>query len=101
MPSIATLIRASHRNTGLGQSLFDPRVPYPDAVFTIDHELGTYGMITDSFYYQQNRRTGQTAWVSTVGNEPVTGHDSLRNRLARLTEAYYQTAKYLLYHNKR
>ncbi len=101
MPSIATLIRASHRNTGIGQSLFDPRVPYPDAVFTIDHELGTYGMITDSFYYQQNRRTGQTAWVSTVGNEPVTGHDSLRNRLARLTEAYYQTAKYLLYHNKR
>ena len=101
MPSIATLLQAPHRNTGLGQSLFDPRVRYQPAVFTIDHELGTYGMITDSFYYQQNRRTGQTAWVSTLNNDPVTGQDSLRNRLAQLTEAYYQAAKYLLYNNKR
>lgn len=100
-PSIATLIRAPHSNTGMGLSLFDSRVQYPSAVFTIDHEQGTYGMITDSVYYQQNLRTGQVAWVSTRSNDPLPASDSLRNRLAQLTEAYYQVAKYLLYSNKK
>ena len=42
--------------------------------------------------------------VSMTGNEPVPVNaetDSMKNYLQRLTDAYYETAKYLMLNNKK
>ena len=104
MSSIATLLQQPYTNTGMGQSLFASTRPNRQGVFTIDHELGTYGIITDSTYYQQHRRTGKESWVNTHHNHPLPAsprNDSLRRQMAQLTDAYYQVSKYMLYNNKR
>jgi hypothetical protein len=88
----------------MGQSLFDDRIKYPSAVFTIDHEQRSYGMATNEFYYLKNMKTGKVDFVSVVNNDPVPVNaitDSIKNHLGILTDAYYETSKYLLYNNKR
>jgi len=104
MPSIATLLKQSYRNNSMGQSLFDERVKHPQSVFTIDHEQRTYGMATNDFYYLKNMKTGKVDFVSILNDDPVPVNsttDSIKNQLGILTDAYYETSKYLLFNNKR
>ncbi|MBL0357342.1 MAG: sulfatase-like hydrolase/transferase [Chitinophagaceae bacterium] len=104
MPSIATLLKTPYRNNSMGQSLFDGRVKHPQSVFTIDHELRTIGMATNGFYYLKNMKTGKVDFVSVLNNDPVLANavtDSIKNQLGILTDAYYETSKYLLFNNKR
>jgi phosphoglycerol transferase MdoB-like AlkP superfamily enzyme len=104
MPSIATLLKQPYRNNSMGQSLFDERVHYPQSAFTVDHEAGTIGMATNEFYYLKNVKTGKIDFVSVLNNDPVpvnAATDSIKKHLAILTDAYYETSKYLLYNNKK
>ncbi len=104
MPSAATLIKTPYRNNGMGQSLFDERVKHPEAAFIIDHEAATIGIVTNSFYYRKYVKTGKADFTSVVNNNPPPQNsftDSIKSQLSILTDAYYQTAKYLLYNNKR
>lgn len=41
--------------------------------------------------------------VSIRNNDPVSpaDRDSIINKLSRYTDAFYQTARYMLYHNKK
>lgn len=104
MPSIATLLKQPYRNNSMGQSLFDDRIAYPPSVFTVDHEAATIGMVTNDFYYLKNTKTGRVDFVSVLNDDPVKADkttDSIKNNLGILTNAYYETSKYLLYNNKR
>lgn len=104
MPSIASLLKVPFRNNSMGQSLFDSSITKPASAFTIDHELSTIGMVTDQYYYLKNTKTGKVDFVSVTGNEPVPANrqtDSIRHQLGILTDAYYETAKYLLFNNKK
>ena len=103
-PSIATLLKLPYRNNSMGQSLFDERINYPSSAFIIDHEANTIGMVTNDYYFQKNTKTGKTDFVSVTGNETVPANmqtDSIKNKLHQLTDAYYETSKYLLFNNKK
>jgi hypothetical protein len=72
--------------------------------FVIDHDVKTIGLVGDQYYYVKNLKSGKTDLVSVTGNEqPIPGKqtDSIKNYLGRLTDAYYETAKYLLLNNKK
>lgn len=104
MPSVATLLKLPYHNNTMGQSLFDSTINYPKGVFIVDHEARTVGIVTDDYYYQRNTKSGKQTFVSVTNSSPVpvTPHtDSVKNELANLTEAYYETARYLLFNNKR
>jgi phosphoglycerol transferase MdoB-like AlkP superfamily enzyme len=104
MPSIATLLKMSYKNNGMGQSLFDTSINKPRSAFVIDHEARTIGMVTDDYYYLKNTKTGKTDMVSILNNDKVPTNpqtDSIKNKLGILTDAYYITSKYLLFNNKR
>ncbi len=104
MPSIASLLNVPYRNNSMGQSLFDSSIVKPASAFTIDHEANTFGMVTDQFYYLKNSKTGKEDFVSVTGNEPVPVNkktDSIRRQLSILAGAYHETAKYLLFNNKK
>ena len=61
-------------------------------------------MVTNDYYFQKNTKTGKTDFVSVTGNETVPANmqtDSIKNKLHQLTDAYYETSKYLLFNNKK
>ncbi len=108
LPSIAALAKIPYRNNSLGRNLFDTAstvtVNKEKYAFIIDHDVKTVGLVGNRYYYLKNYKTGVSELVSVTGNETVlqnTTTDSLKNKLGRLTDAYYETAKYLLLNNNK
>ena len=112
LPSIATLTRTPYRNNSFGRNLFDPGPAFDfksvfhseKFAFVIDHDVHSIGLVTNEYYYLKNLKSGKVDFVSVTGNEavPSTPHtDSIQTYLSRLTDAYYETAKYLLFNNKK
>lgn len=104
MPSIASLLKTSYRNNGMGQSLFDSRVDYRQNAFVIDHEAETIGIVDNEYYYIKNLLTKKAKLVSVVSNNEVPVNkttDSIKNSLDVLTDAYHITSKYLLFNNRK
>jgi phosphoglycerol transferase MdoB-like AlkP superfamily enzyme len=103
LPSIASIAKTSYSHNTLGRDLFDTAKDNHYA-FIIDHDLKTIGMINKEYYYLKNSKTGKEEMVSITGNEkiPVSPKtDSLKTKLNRLTDAWYETAKYLMLNNKK
>ena len=104
MPSVASLLKVSYRNNSMGQSLFDSTIKKPASAFIIDHEARTTGIVNNDFYYLKNIKSGKIDFVSVKNNAPIPTDrkmDSIKHQMGILTDAYYETAKYLLFHNKK
>ena len=88
----------------MGRNLFDTVINKEKYAFVIDHDVKTIGLVSSKYYYLKNLKTGVANFVSITGNEPVDVNaetDSIKNYMQRLTDAYYETAKYLLLNNKK
>ena len=112
LPSIAALAKVPYRNNTFGRNLFDTAaaVQFKSVslrqryAFIIDPDVKTIGLVSDQYYFFKNIKTGRQEFVSVTGNEkPVSNAqtDSARNNMNRLTDAWYETAKYLLLNNKK
>jgi len=107
LPSIESLAKISDNNNSLGRNLFDTAsvtINNEKYAFIIDHDVKTIGLVGNKYYYLKNYKTGKEELVSVTGNEPVPQNattDSLKNYLGRFTDAYYETARYLLLNNKK
>jgi arylsulfatase A-like enzyme len=113
LPTIASLAKIPYSNNSLGRNLFDtvpasqqyiPAYPTEKYAFVIDHDVHSIGLVSNQYYYLKNLKTGKVEFVSMTGNDPVpvnTTTDSVKNYLQTLTDAYYETAKYLLLNNKK
>ncbi|MBK7122755.1 MAG: LTA synthase family protein [Chitinophagaceae bacterium] len=108
LPTIASLVKIPYTNNSLGRNLFDTVSTITNGkekyAFVIDHDVKTIGMVSSRYYYLKNYKTGKEELVSMTGNEPVpvnAATDSIKNHLQRFTDAYYETAKYLLLKNKK
>jgi hypothetical protein len=96
LPTSLSLMGVPHLNTTLGRDLLAARPA--DEHFALIPE----GVLTDEFYLQlgpagqerlyRHRSDAPTAEVQAASPQTAA-------RLRRLHEAYYQTARYLLYHN--
>ncbi len=112
LPSLASLAKISCHNTTFGRNLFDSVSSrhYQNYwlsekfAFIIDHDVKTIGLVSNRYYYLKNLRSGKEDLVSAEVNEPVPVNsktDSVKHYLGRLTDAYYETAKYILLNNKK
>ena len=113
LPSIASLSTIPYSNNTLGRNLFDTLVPnsaYQSALqngkyaFIIDHDVKSIGLISNDYYFLKNLKTGKADMYSMTGNEKIQANqhsDSIKNYLNRMTDAYYETSKYLLLNNKK
>jgi len=104
LPSIAGLAKVAYRNNTFGRNLFDTVSATNRYAFIIDHDVRSIGLVSDEYYYTRNMKTGKQEFVSVTGNEaPVPGAatDSIKNYMGKLTDAWYETAKYLLQNNKK
>jgi len=105
LPSVSALAKVSFTNTTLGRDLFDTipiDVPYPNKAFLFDPTIKQIGMVTDDFVYIHNLLTGQEDFRSAKNNltlPPASSTD--KKALKQLSDAYYETAKYMLLNNKK
>ncbi|MEO8769825.1 MAG: sulfatase-like hydrolase/transferase [Ferruginibacter sp.] len=104
LPSLASVTKQPYTNNTFGRNLFDSADTNQKFAFIADPDISTIGLVTDQFYYRRNLKTQEKDFVSVINNDPVPKNnvtDSIKDHLSKLTEAWYETAKYLLLNNKK
>ncbi|MBI2729968.1 MAG: sulfatase-like hydrolase/transferase [Sphingobacteriales bacterium] len=104
LPSVAGLLHQSYYDNTLGRNLFDSSFKTKDFAFIIDHDERQIGVVSGDYYFVHQLNSSKEKLVSIKNNEPVPVNgstDSIRGRLSALTQAAYETARYMLYNNKK
>jgi phosphoglycerol transferase MdoB-like AlkP superfamily enzyme len=102
LPTIAGLLHQPYVNTTLGRDLLDPAKKNNYAFIT--NTAGGIGMVTDDFYFNRNINFPDEHLTSLhYGTLPYTKQqeDSIKRRLSAFTNAFFETAKYMLMNNKK
>lgn len=102
LPTVAGLLHQPYLNTSLGRNVLsvDKKNDY---AFTIHHDEGRIGMVTNSFYFEKNINFPDEHLypldnsIFTYSKHQV---DSIKNRLSEITTAYYETSRWMLMNNK-
>ncbi len=102
LPTVASMAHQSYTNHTIGRNLLDT-AKRGNYAFTIFHDAGKIGIVSDSFYYIHNYNTGDDELLSVLNNEPVPPLVAARNipHYYALAEGIYETSKWMLIHNKR
>jgi phosphoglycerol transferase MdoB-like AlkP superfamily enzyme len=102
LPTVAAMAGQQYTNTTLGRDLLS-RSKGPHYAFTIQHDKGRIGLLTDSFYFTRNLNFHQEELHPLAPDVTITDSAAaaLRQRLSSLTTAYYETAKWMLLNNKK
>ncbi|HUS03309.1 MAG TPA: sulfatase-like hydrolase/transferase [Chitinophagaceae bacterium] len=106
LPTVASLIKMPYRNTTLGRNLFDTvmdkSLPFYEKAFLIDPEERKIGMMTNDYYYSSSLLTGKENFSSSKNNDPLPPTSGSDKKILRdLTNACYETAKYMILNNKK
>ncbi len=107
LPSVSSLAKVSFTNTTLGKNLFDSiqnNVRFKNLAFLFNPDLKQIGIVTDEYVYVHNLLSGQEDFRSSKNNLPLPQTEqttSDKKALQTLSDAYYQTAKYMLLNNKK
>ena len=102
LPTIAGMLHQSYLNTTLGRDLLDPNKKNNYAFIT--NTAGGIGMVTDDFYFSRNinfpdeELTPIRPHASSFSKQQK---DSVKKELSKFTNAFFETAKYLIMNNKR
>ncbi|HEV7622003.1 MAG TPA: LTA synthase family protein, partial [Flavisolibacter sp.] len=108
LPSVAGLLSVPFKNTAMGRNLFDSALKKDlfrySSAFIIDPDEKKIGIVSDDYYLRKTISKGTTEFVSIRNNDKIpagASADSIKNKLSAMADAYYRTAQYLLYHNKK
>ena len=107
LPSVSSLAKVSFINTTLGKNLFDTipnNAGFKNFAFLFDPDIKQIGIITDEYVYVHNLLSGKEDFRSSKNNLPLTETSEIsadKKSLQTLSDAYYQTAKYMLMNNKK
>ncbi len=102
LPTIAGISGISYTNTTMGRDLINgPSVN--NGAFIIYHDEGRIGMVTDQYYFTKNLNFNREEVHLMDPSIKFTAHelDSIKKKMTIITSAYYETAKWLLVHNKK
>jgi len=108
LPTIASMTGIPYQNATLGRNLFDSAAlndqdDMENCAFIIDHDERKIGLVTNKIYYTRSLVSGKQQVVSVINNEPVdtSTEQSEVDACRHLTEAYFETSRYLLFNNKK
>ncbi|NML23298.1 sulfatase-like hydrolase/transferase [Pseudoflavitalea sp. G-6-1-2] len=102
LPTIAGLSNIPYVNSSLGKDLLDTTSKKFAFIFDPDNTL--IGAVKGDYFYREQLKTKKAEFVSVVNNnKPGTDAATMaeREQLKQLSEAIYETAKYLLLNNKK
>ncbi|MGQ0739799.1 MAG: LTA synthase family protein [Bacteroidota bacterium] len=102
LPTIAGMLHQPYVNTALGRDLLDPAKTNNFAFIT--NTADVIGVVTDDFYFSKNINSKEEQ-LSPLHNASmqfsISTKDSVKKRLSVFTDAYFETAKYLLMNNEK
>lgn len=107
LPSVSALANITYSNTTLGKNLFDStqnNVEFKNIAFLFDPMVKQIGMVTDKYVYVHDLSTGKIDFRSSENNNILPSTPQImsdKKALDQLSDAYYQTAKYMLLNNKK
>lgn len=107
LPSVTSLVNIPYINTSMGLNVFDSTTlptHFKNARFVFESNTREIGIVTDTYAYLLGTTDGLEQFLSSVNNEPIPMNDQTKEDkklLRQLAEAYYETAKYMLFHNKK
>lgn len=104
LPAVAGLCNIAYTNTTLGRDILSPAVqqhPEIQAAFIYNPDKRRIGIVKDTAFYSYGipGKLNEQVW-STAGNSILPWNTGEKNQYYQLTEAYYQTARYMLLNNK-
>lgn len=109
MPSISGLINKPIINKTMGRNVFS-NLHAPDSdyynnhAFIYDPDLQLIGLVNGKYYFEHNLQTKKDDVYSLLNNDPLPPGlptDKELLMLRNITLGYYETARYLLYNNKK
>lgn len=107
LPSVSALAKIPFVNTTLGKNLFDTLqrdVRFKNSAFLFEPNVKQIGVVTDEYAYALNLISGKEDFRSAKNNLPLAQTPSVdedKKMLQALSKAYYETARYMLYNNKK
>jgi phosphoglycerol transferase MdoB-like AlkP superfamily enzyme len=105
LPTLAGLCNLPYRNTTLGRDLLDTGyVSEKPFSFIYDPDQGYIGIVKGSYFYREQLLTGKEEMVSVINDDPVSrkpGIDSMKKDMKKLTDAIYESSRYLILNNKK
>ncbi len=107
MATVAGICKVNHTNTTLGRDLLDPKNLADDSekhntIFIVDPDEKRVGIVHDNFYYSYGiDNSGPEKISSTVNNDNTVLNDSLRKEYRFITDAFYETSRYMILNNKK
>jgi len=102
LPTIAGLTGHSYTNSTLGRDVLHNQNGNHYA-FLISHDEGRIGIITDNFVFTKNLNFKQEEVYPLKDNVSYTPQqlDSIKSKMTDFTSAFYETARWMLVHNKK
>ncbi|HEY0354852.1 MAG TPA: sulfatase-like hydrolase/transferase [Flavisolibacter sp.] len=101
MPTIAGLAGINYTNSTLGRDLLNGQSTNNGA-FIIYHDEGRIGVVTNDYYFTKNLNfhREEVHFLDPKASFTPQQVDSIKSTMTHITSAYYETAKWLLVHNK-
>lgn len=104
LPTVSSVAGINFTNTTLGRNLFDTsnkKLAFPHTAFIFDPTINQIGMVTNDAVYTKSLISNNEEIVSIEQKMSEENLKQYEKPLRELTEAWYQTAKYLLYNNRK
>jgi len=102
MPTVAGICKVKHCNTSLGRNILLSDSLQPPVAFYFNPDKKTIGCITDQFFYTESIANNTKERVSSVlNNDAPVITAAEKQKLKLTTEAFYETARYMLLNNKK
>ena len=106
LPTLAGLSNINYQNTTLGRDILDTSRYHSAQAFSFiyspDDEY--IGIIKGNYFYRRQIKGNKEEMVSAINNDPVpaeTQNGASKKQMKQLTDAIYETAKYMLLNNKK
>ncbi len=102
LPTIAGLCNIKYTNSTLGKDLLDSATK--GFAFIFDPDNSMTGVVKGDYLYRKQLRSNKEELVSIVNNEPVPNdaeHTAIAHEMQVLTDALFETAKFMLLNNKK
>ncbi|HEX6427718.1 MAG TPA: sulfatase-like hydrolase/transferase [Niastella sp.] len=102
LPTIAGLCDIRYTNSTLGKDLLDSATKGFAFVFDPDNKMA--GVVKGDYLYRKQFDSKKEELVSIIHNDPVpndAAHAAIAHDMQVLTDALYETAKYMLLNNKK
>ncbi|MFT3822472.1 MAG: sulfatase-like hydrolase/transferase [Chitinophagaceae bacterium] len=101
LPTIAGICNIKYTNTALGRDALDSTTRH--FAFIFDPDFNMTGVIKDDYFYRRQYTTNKEEMVSVVDNNNPhpDSTDAQKKEMKRLTDAMFETAKYMILHNKK